>query len=85
MFFLFSRYGCFEQLVKGIEEHEGGLDNFTKGYDFFGINPTPDGGVICREWAPRAKALYLRGDFSKVHESVKQNHFLFGVFFGKSF
>ena len=58
-------YGCFETLVKGIEEHEGGLDSFTKGYEFFGVHQTEDGGVVCREWAPAAKAVFLRGDFSK--------------------
>ena len=64
-YFSLYRYGCFEALVQGIEEHEGGLDKFTKGYDYFGINLTEDGGVVCREWAPAAKAVYLRGDFSE--------------------
>jgi len=57
------RYGCFKKLLKTIEESEG-LDEFTKGYEKFGIHCHSDGSVICREWCPGATRLYLYGDFN---------------------
>ena len=59
------RYECLEELLRGIGEHHGGLDSFTTGYKYFGLNKTPEGGIVCREWVPAAQAVYLRGDFSK--------------------
>ncbi|XP_022094131.1 1,4-alpha-glucan-branching enzyme-like [Acanthaster planci] len=59
------RYGCLQLLLKGIEQDQGGLDSFTSGYQYFGINKLPSGGVVCRQWAPAAQAVYLRGDFNE--------------------
>ncbi|XP_014673654.1 PREDICTED: 1,4-alpha-glucan-branching enzyme-like [Priapulus caudatus] len=58
------RYGCFTKVMKMMEDHEGGLDRFTKGYEYFGHHVTPENGVIWREWAPEAEGLFLRGDFN---------------------
>uniref|UniRef100_A0A5S6R4S6 CBM_48 domain-containing protein n=1 Tax=Trichuris muris TaxID=70415 RepID=A0A5S6R4S6_TRIMR len=58
------RYGIFANTLKNIEKHEGGLDKFTRGYEIFGIIVTPANGVVCREWAPGADGLFLRGDFN---------------------
>lgn len=58
------RYGCFQKYLDGINENEGGIDKFTKGYQHFGIHVTPDNGIYCKEWAPGALQLYLMGDFS---------------------
>ena len=67
MMFLLCRYGCFQDQLKNIEQNEpGGLDHFTKAYEDYGILASPDGGVVCREWAPNAQALYLWGDFSEL-------------------
>ncbi|RZC33275.1 1,4-alpha-glucan-branching enzyme [Asbolus verrucosus] len=58
------RYGCFKDLIESIEENGGGLDNFTQGYKYFGLNVQPDNTIICREWAPGANQLYLTGEFN---------------------
>ena len=60
---LIFRYGCFQDLLDGIENTEG-FDKFTQGYNTFGIHRTKDNGILMREWAPGAEAVYLRGDFS---------------------
>jgi hypothetical protein len=43
---------------------EGGLDQFTRSYENFGILARPDGSVYCKEWCPGAQQLYLWGEFS---------------------
>lgn len=63
-----DRYKEFCNLKRRIEEHEGSLEKFSKGYERFGINKTYE-GVTYREWAPEAKGLYLIGDFSEYHWS----------------
>ncbi|XP_013380522.1 1,4-alpha-glucan-branching enzyme isoform X2 [Lingula anatina] len=58
------RYGCFQKTLENIERTEGSIGNFSKGYEWYGIHPTQDGGIVMREWAPAAQAMYLRGDFN---------------------
>ncbi|XP_064635389.1 1,4-alpha-glucan-branching enzyme-like [Lineus longissimus] len=58
------RYGCMESMWSDIEKNEGSVDNFTKGYEFFGYHRTDDGGVVWREWAPGADGVFLFGDFN---------------------
>lgn len=41
----------------------GLLGDFTKGYEYFGLNRV-EGGLIYREWAPAAHRLSLVGDFN---------------------
>lgn len=43
---------------------EGGLEEFTQGYKYYGLHFNPDNSVVAREWAPGAKQLYLTGDFN---------------------
>ncbi|CAH1246328.1 GBE1 [Branchiostoma lanceolatum] len=59
------RYKCFVDLLEHINQHEGGLEKFSRGYEHFGIHVTEDGGVVMREWAPGAEELYLMGDFNE--------------------
>lgn len=59
------RYKCLQDRLKRIEDEEGGLDEFTTGYKYYGLHQTTEGGIVCREWAPSAEAVYLRGDFSE--------------------
>ena len=63
------RYKCFSGLKNEIQKNEGGLEEFSRGYEKFGINRTRE-GVIYREWAPAARGVYLIGDFSKWHDLV---------------
>ncbi|KAJ3672342.1 hypothetical protein LUZ60_007063 [Juncus effusus] len=46
-----------------IEKHEGGLDQFSKGYFKFGFNREDD-AIVYREWAPAAQEAQLIGDFN---------------------
>ncbi|GMI78569.1 hypothetical protein HRI_001526200 [Hibiscus trionum] len=45
------------------EEHEGGLEEFAKGYLKFGFNKEDD-GIVYREWAPAAQEAQVVGDFN---------------------
>ncbi|KAK9758580.1 Alpha amylase, C-terminal all-beta domain [Popillia japonica] len=58
------RYACLRDIQDKIDEDGGGFDEFTQGYKFYGMKVQPDNTIICREWAPGAKALYLTGDFN---------------------
>lgn len=60
------RHDIFRKWKDLIEQHEGGYDNFTKGYLKFGFNVTPNGQVVYREWAPNAVEASLIGDFSEL-------------------
>ena len=51
-------------LKNDVEKNEGGMEKFSRGYERFGINRTPE-GLMYREWAPAAHGVYLTGDFSK--------------------
>lgn len=41
------------------------MDEFTQGYNYYGLHFQPDNSVIAREWAPGARDVYLTGDFSE--------------------
>ena len=53
-----NRYERFSRKKKEIEAVEGSLSNFALGFKRFGIHQTAT-GIIYREWAPGAEALYL--------------------------
>lgn len=48
-----SRYTKAQEWMKNIQDHEGGLDKFSKGYEKFGFNVAPDNTITYREWAPK--------------------------------
>lgn len=59
------RYKEFYNLNKAIEENEkGGLQQFTKGYEKFGVHVQSDNSVRCYEWCPDVTQLYLWGEFN---------------------
>ncbi|KAF4203656.1 hypothetical protein CNMCM8927_008514 [Aspergillus lentulus] len=58
------RFGLVENWIKTIDENEGGLDKFSKGYEKFGFNVNANGDITYREWAPNAVRAYLVGDFN---------------------
>ncbi|KAK0054708.1 1 4-alpha-glucan-branching enzyme [Biomphalaria pfeifferi] len=58
------RYQCFYELLKKIEENEGSVEKFTRGYQVFGIHRQRDNSINAVEWAPGAAGMYLRGDFN---------------------
>ncbi|XP_041067038.1 1,4-alpha-glucan-branching enzyme isoform X3 [Carcharodon carcharias] len=59
-----QRYNKFASLARSIEENEGGLDQFSRGYESYGVNSQADGGIYCKEWAPGAISVSLIGDFN---------------------
>ncbi|KAG6704631.1 hypothetical protein I3842_07G141500 [Carya illinoinensis] len=46
-----------------LEKHEGGLEEFARGYLKFGFN-REEGGIVYREWAPAVQEAQLVGDFN---------------------
>ncbi len=60
------RYGCFQVYLENIEKNLGGLDHFTRSYDHFGVHVDAKNNVTVLEWAPGAKNVFLRGDFSNL-------------------
>ena len=51
--------------MKFLDGFEGGISQFSTAYTDYGVLPQPDNSILCREWAPNAEAIYIRGDFSK--------------------
>ncbi|KAK0577594.1 hypothetical protein LWI29_035556 [Acer saccharum] len=47
-----------------LENYEGSLEEFAKGYLNFGFNRGEEGGIVYREWAPAAEEAQLIGDFN---------------------
>ncbi|RXN23144.1 1,4-alpha-glucan-branching enzyme [Labeo rohita] len=58
------RYKRFAERLAQLEEAEGTFDCFTLSYRSFGIQRRPDNGLVLREWAPGAEAVFLTGDFN---------------------
>jgi 1,4-alpha-glucan branching enzyme len=58
------RFAIYKNWIHKIDEFEGGIDQFTRGYQNLGMNVS-DKEFVYREWAPGVTAAYLVGDFSK--------------------
>ncbi|PSC69001.1 starch branching enzyme isoform A [Micractinium conductrix] len=79
------RWHVFKSIRGAIDQNEGGLDKFTQGYRYYGLNRGEHEGkqgLWYREWAPGAKAIALIGEFNNwdpktEHWAVKND---FGVF-----
>ncbi|KAI9307970.1 1,4-alpha-glucan-branching enzyme GBE1 [Cunninghamella echinulata] len=59
-----KRYAYFEKYKKMIENSPGGIEKFTKGYEYYGFNVEKDNTIIYREWAPNAITACLVGEFN---------------------
>ncbi|CAM0945712.1 unnamed protein product [Alopecurus aequalis] len=57
------RYSLYRRIRSDIDQHEGGMDAFSRGYEMFGFNRSAD-GITYREWAPGAHSAALIGDFN---------------------
>eukprot|EP00127_Corallochytrium_limacisporum_P006304 Clim_evm15s225 gene=Clim_evmTU15s225 len=64
------RYDHYIRFKRRIQESEGGLDAYTRGYENHGICTRPD-GVYYREWVPNAQEVYLVGEFNNWEKSHK--------------
>ncbi|XP_036451234.1 1,4-alpha-glucan-branching enzyme [Colossoma macropomum] len=58
------RYRLFEERLAWLEKDEGGFDQFTQSYQSYGVQRQLGSGLLFREWAPGAHALFLTGDFN---------------------
>ena len=56
------------KFIDGMNQFEGGLEGFSRGYEKFGLILSEE-GITCREWVPAADRVYLYGDFSKFNLS----------------
>lgn len=74
-----ERYKRFLDKLEIIMNDFGSLAQFADGYKYLGINyDTKRKGWTYREWAPRANALYLTGDFNgwdKFSHPMQKNEF----------
>ncbi|KAE8220591.1 hypothetical protein CF319_g5905 [Tilletia indica] len=60
-----ERYTLYKKWVDTINQHEGGLDAFSRGYERFGLIVDPaTNAVTYREWAPGVHSASLIGDFN---------------------
>uniref|UniRef100_A0A1D2AGY8 1,4-alpha-glucan branching enzyme n=1 Tax=Auxenochlorella protothecoides TaxID=3075 RepID=A0A1D2AGY8_AUXPR len=61
------RWHIFKSIRSAIDANEGGLDKFSQGYKYYGINRGEHEGkkgLWYREWAPGAKAVALIGEYN---------------------
>ena len=61
-----SRYSHAQKWIKTINDTEGGLEKFSRGYEKYGLIVQPNGNILYREWAPNAAQAYVIGDFSRL-------------------
>ncbi|KZF20603.1 glycoside hydrolase family 13 protein [Xylona heveae TC161] len=58
------RFSRAQDWIKQINDTEGGLEKFSRGYEHFGFNVKDNGDIVYREWAPNAVQANLIGDFN---------------------
>lgn len=84
-----DRYHRYLEKLNIINKDFGSLEIIADGYKYFGINfDEQRNGWTYREWAPKAKALYLTGDFNnweKFSLPLKKNEFgIWEIFLDKT-
>ncbi|KAM3455181.1 hypothetical protein MY3296_002550 [Beauveria thailandica] len=63
------RFSKTQDRIKKINDSEGGMDSYTKGFDKFGFKVLSNGDVRYREWAPNAVEAYLIGEFNEWNQT----------------
>ncbi|KAL6251544.1 alpha-1,4-glucan branching enzyme [Rhinocladiella similis] len=72
------RFAKAQKWIKSIDETEGGLEKFSRGYENMGFTFSPNGDITYREWAPNAEQAYLIGEFNNWNREshpMKKNHY----------
>ncbi|KAK5676931.1 alpha-1,4-glucan branching enzyme [Elasticomyces elasticus] len=59
-----TRFSKADSWITTINETEGGLEKFSRGYELYGFLVAPDHTITYREWAPNALRAFLIGDFN---------------------
>ncbi|KAF2671640.1 glycoside hydrolase [Microthyrium microscopicum] len=75
------RFSKAQKWIKTLDETEGGLEKFSRGYECYGFLVQPNNDILYREWAPNATKAFLIGDFNgwdRHSHEMKKNQF--GVF-----
>ena len=62
------RFDLYREQAQSILDNEGGLDEFSKGYEKRGFIVDEKNGVRYTEWAPGVKEARLIGDFSECED-----------------
>ncbi|KAJ3331317.1 alpha-1,4-glucan branching enzyme [Blyttiomyces sp. JEL0837] len=65
---IMKRLETYKEWISKIEQHEGGVDKFTRGFEQMGFVMDPN-GIRYREWAPGVVEAYLTGDFNEWNRS----------------
>ncbi|QRV91091.1 alpha-amylase [Ceratobasidium sp. AG-Ba] len=80
---LSERHEHFDRTRNSILSNEGSYDQFTRGYEKFGLNAKPDGSIVYHEWAPNAVEASLIGDFNNwdrhAHPMTKDQYGVWGI------
>lgn len=75
---IYNRYERFTNALREIENEAGSILEFARAHEYYGIHfEKLRNGWVYREWAPKAGALYLMGDFNQWDRSshpLKRNH-----------
>ncbi len=58
------RFSKAQKWIKTIDETEGGLEKFARGFEKYGFTFNDNGDITYREWAPNAETAFLIGDFN---------------------
>ncbi|KAI4526579.1 glycoside hydrolase family 13 protein [Schizophyllum commune Loenen D] len=75
---IIHRHDLYRQWKDRIDEHEGGYEGFSKGFNKFGFNVRENGDVVYREWAPNATEAYLIGEFNdwnRISHPMKKDNY----------
>jgi len=65
------RYSSYQKWIDTLNQYEGGMANFSRGYEKMGFQVLPNGDITYREWAPNATSAHLIGDFSKLSSELE--------------
>ncbi|KAK5937184.1 alpha-1,4-glucan branching enzyme [Knufia obscura] len=76
-----KRFAKAQKWIKDIDQNEGGLEKFSRGYERLGFTFSDNGDITYREWAPNAQQAFLIGEFNNWNrESHPMTKDQFGVF-----
>jgi len=75
------RFAKAQKWIKDIDQYEGGLEKFSRGYEKLGFTFSDNGDIMYREWAPNAEQAFLIGEFNNWNrDSHPMTKDQFGVF-----